>query len=299
MIGVDARGARPGGEGGRRAAAAGTRSTSTRCAAWCAERLAYYKVPDALGGPRRAAAAQRGGQGREGGRCATRAPTPVRRGVGAMPLDLARARRARAHRARAAGGAERRGRGRRRRCPRSPSGRGRSTSSATARGSRARPARSGVPVFHCTAETRDDGRGANRNARLFLGREEVAGAALAGQRRGAGARRDRRRPGRHRAPPLPRPRPDDRHAARLDAAQPRRHDDRRRRRLAEHRDDELRVRRREPRLPDRDADATRSPASRPTTPHAVLDNTLTLVATLTTTADVARRLDRASDERQM
>jgi nicotinamidase-related amidase len=27
----------------------------------------------------------------------------------------------------------------------------------------------GVPVFHCTAETRDDGRGANRNARLFLG----------------------------------------------------------------------------------------------------------------------------------
>jgi biuret amidohydrolase len=29
--------------------------------------------------------------------------------------------------------------------------------------------RTGVPVFHCTAETRDDGRGANRNARLFLG----------------------------------------------------------------------------------------------------------------------------------
>jgi biuret amidohydrolase len=27
----------------------------------------------------------------------------------------------------------------------------------------------GVPVFHCTAETRDDGTGANRNARLFLG----------------------------------------------------------------------------------------------------------------------------------
>jgi nicotinamidase-related amidase len=26
-----------------------------------------------------------------------------------------------------------------------------------------------VPVFHCTAETRADGRGANRNARLFLG----------------------------------------------------------------------------------------------------------------------------------
>ena len=29
--------------------------------------------------------------------------------------------------------------------------------------------RAQVPVFHCTAETRDDGRGANRNARLFLG----------------------------------------------------------------------------------------------------------------------------------
>ncbi len=27
----------------------------------------------------------------------------------------------------------------------------------------------GVPVLHCTAETRADGRGANRNARLFLG----------------------------------------------------------------------------------------------------------------------------------
>jgi len=27
----------------------------------------------------------------------------------------------------------------------------------------------GVTVLHCTAETRDDGRGANRNARLFLG----------------------------------------------------------------------------------------------------------------------------------
>ncbi|HEX5095590.1 MAG TPA: isochorismatase family protein [Acidimicrobiia bacterium] len=27
----------------------------------------------------------------------------------------------------------------------------------------------GIPVVHCTAETRDDGRGANQNARLFLG----------------------------------------------------------------------------------------------------------------------------------
>jgi nicotinamidase-related amidase len=34
----------------------------------------------------------------------------------------------------------------------------------------ARAARTvGVPVLHCTAETRDDGKGANRNARLFLG----------------------------------------------------------------------------------------------------------------------------------
>jgi nicotinamidase-related amidase len=27
----------------------------------------------------------------------------------------------------------------------------------------------GIPVFHCTAETRDDQKGANQNARLFLG----------------------------------------------------------------------------------------------------------------------------------
>jgi biuret amidohydrolase len=34
----------------------------------------------------------------------------------------------------------------------------------------ARAARSvGVPVLHCTAETRDDGRGGNHNARLFAG----------------------------------------------------------------------------------------------------------------------------------
>ena len=34
----------------------------------------------------------------------------------------------------------------------------------------ARAARAaGVPVLHCTAETRADGKGANRNARLFLG----------------------------------------------------------------------------------------------------------------------------------
>jgi len=34
----------------------------------------------------------------------------------------------------------------------------------------ARAARAaGITVVHCTAETRDDGRGANRNARLFLG----------------------------------------------------------------------------------------------------------------------------------
>jgi nicotinamidase-related amidase len=34
----------------------------------------------------------------------------------------------------------------------------------------ARAARAaGVTVIHCTAETRDDGKGANRNARLFLG----------------------------------------------------------------------------------------------------------------------------------
>lgn len=33
----------------------------------------------------------------------------------------------------------------------------------------ARARAAGITVFHCTAETRADGRGANRNARLFLG----------------------------------------------------------------------------------------------------------------------------------
>ena len=37
----------------------------------------------------------------------------------------------------------------------------------------------GIPVFHCTAETRDDGRGANHNARLFLGVQQGAGAVVA------------------------------------------------------------------------------------------------------------------------
>ena len=39
----------------------------------------------------------------------------------------------------------------------------------------ARAARAaGVPVVHCTAETRDDGKGANRNARLFMGVKRAA-----------------------------------------------------------------------------------------------------------------------------
>jgi len=39
----------------------------------------------------------------------------------------------------------------------------------------ARAARAaGVPVVHCTAETRDDGKGANRNARLFMGVKHAA-----------------------------------------------------------------------------------------------------------------------------
>ena len=98
-------------------------------------------------------------------------------------------------------------------------------------------------------------------------------------------------------PAPPRPRPDDRHAARLDAAQPRRHDDRRRRRLGEHRHDEPRVRRREPRLPVRDA--TRRGRRRPADyADAVLANTLRLVATLTTTADVVRRRSASGSPRR-
>ncbi|MGO9876162.1 MAG: cysteine hydrolase [Acidimicrobiia bacterium] len=42
-------------------------------------------------------------------------------------------------------------------------------------GQLARAARAvGVTVVHCTAETRDDGKGANRNARLFLGVQRAA-----------------------------------------------------------------------------------------------------------------------------
>ncbi len=52
----------------------------------------------------------------------------------------------------------------------------------------------GVPVFHCTAETRADGRGANRNARLFLGVSKAPVRLTPGSRRGRRTRRDRRRP---------------------------------------------------------------------------------------------------------
>ena len=100
----------------------------------------------------------------------------------------------------------------------------------------ARAARAaGIPVVHCTAETRDDRKGANHNARLFLGVQKAPAAAVAGERRGAGSGRDRRGAGRHRAGALPRARPDDRHPARPDPAQSRCRDDRRRRRLAQRR----------------------------------------------------------------
>jgi acyl-CoA synthetase (AMP-forming)/AMP-acid ligase II len=39
-----------------------------------------------------------------------------------------------------------------------------------------------IPVIHCTAETRDDRRGANSNARLFAGVAKSTGEADAGQR---------------------------------------------------------------------------------------------------------------------
>ena len=99
----------------------------------------------------------------------------------------------------------------------------RSTSSRTARSSRTRRAggRRARRALHRRDARRRQGREPQRPA--VPRREARAGEAVARERRGAGARRDRRRPGRHRAGPLPRPRPDDRHAARSDPAQPRRH----------------------------------------------------------------------------
>ena len=155
------------------------------------------------------------GQDHEGRAARRRRRYRVRRGVGQpMPLDLRDARRAGAHRARAAGGAERRGRlavgvarARRRGRGRRPD---RQLRAARARGARGRG--DGVALH---------GRDARRRPRRqpqrapVRGREEVAGAALAGQRRGAGARGDRCRPARHRAAALSRARPDDGHAARL------------------------------------------------------------------------------------
>ena len=60
----------------------------------------------------------------------------------------------------------------------------------------AKAARScGIPVVHCTAETRDDGLGANHNARLFAGVKKSPVQVVARQRGGAGARTDRCRAG--------------------------------------------------------------------------------------------------------
>ena len=117
-----------------------------------------------------------------------------------------------------------------------------------------------MTVLHCTAETRDDGRGANHNARLFAGVKKSpvrlspgSAAVQVPDEIGVDPRDLVLRP-------VPRPRPDDGHAARLDPAQPRRDDDRRRRRVGQHRHDEPRVRRGQPRLPDRDAARRASPA---------------------------------------
>ena len=108
-----------------------------------------------------------------------------------MPQDLTALVAPDAHRARAPGGAERcrrravgaaRARGRRRARRPDPA----------LRGARApRRARSGVPVFHCTAETRDDLTGANRNARLFAGVRKAPVQLSPGSDGGRGARRDR------------------------------------------------------------------------------------------------------------
>ncbi len=171
-----------------------------------------------------------------------------------MPTRSPRARRPRSHRARAPGGAER-GRGEALRAARALADAAAAVGLIPHCAALAAAARSiGVPVFHCTAETRDDLKGANRNARLFLGVRKSPVPLSPGSEAVQVPEPIGVDPG---DVVLPRHHglgPDDRDAARLHAAQPGRHDDRGRRRLTEHRHDQLRVRRGEPRLPIRDAD---------------------------------------------
>ena len=59
--------------------------------------------------------------------------------------------------------------------------------------------RSACPVFHCTAETRDDGKGANQNAALFFGVRKLPVQLSPGSDAVQVPGPDRRRSRRHRA----------------------------------------------------------------------------------------------------
>ena len=136
---------------------------------------------------------------------------------------------ARAHRAaRVAGSAERRGRLALRAARARRGGRGGRCGRAL-RAARARGPRRGRDRRALHGRDARRRQGSQPKCPAVHGREARAGEAVARQRRRAGARGDRRGRGRHRARPLPRSRPDDRNPAGSGVAQPRRHDDRRRR----------------------------------------------------------------------
>ena len=122
-----------------------------------------------------------------------------------MPLDLAAARRSGPHGGRHLRGAERRGRASRRPCPRWPR---RPPAEMLPNLGRLLPAAraAGVQVVHCTAYRRADGKGANTNARLFMGVRKSPVQLLPGTAEVEVRARARPRAGGPRAHPHPRPR---------------------------------------------------------------------------------------------
>ena len=146
------------------------------------------------------------------------------------------------------------------------------------------PATAGVRVVHCLVQRRPDGLGSNHNAKLFAMSEDRRRHHSRQRGRDAAARvRSCARP--MSCCPVGTASADGRHRPRRDPAQPRRDDDRRRRRIGEHRDHQSRDGRRERRLPRRRSrDAVAGiPADYAT---AIIDNTISLLATVTTTEDL-------------
>ena len=144
----------------------------------------------------------------------------------------------------------------------------------------------GVQVVHCTAYRRADGKGANTNARLFMGVRKSPVALLPGT------------PEVEVVPELG-PEADDLVLTRTHGLDPMAgtdldpvlrnlgdHHDRGHGRVRERRRHQPRDGRREPRLRRRRCPATRSAGSRATYADAVIDNTLSLLAAVTTTDDL-------------